>query len=173
MERLQCVETYTVGYVKGRCAKVRNVIDLNWLPTEENIYYIMNNPELPTYLPLVTVERRKNLRSNESGSQLRNGDKGSMVSITYQRRFENVQAKRNSGENRLSRSITGKNNVKMYNVVIYFMHEENELFVVGTSLQIFVINNKFSASSPSEQHQILYRLCFNSPSHTIFLSFCF
>ena len=81
--RLQRVQTCAAGYVLGRYAKIRNVVDLKWLPVEESIsfslvkyaFQAMNNPVWPSYLPLRTVERRRNLRSNDSGLKLRNGDR--------------------------------------------------------------------------------------------------
>ena len=85
MKRLRRVQTCTAAYVKGRCTKIQNVIELSWLPNEENIYYslvkyafhALNNHERPTYFPLVKVKRKIVLRSNQSGPQLRTGDKSS------------------------------------------------------------------------------------------------
>ena len=37
INRLQRVQNATVGYVYGRYAKTLDVINLNWLPIEENI----------------------------------------------------------------------------------------------------------------------------------------
>ena len=37
INRLQRVQNTTAGYVYGRYAKTLDVINLNWLPTEENV----------------------------------------------------------------------------------------------------------------------------------------
>ena len=59
----------------GRYAKTLDVINLNWLPIEENIE--MNTVELvlwPTYLKLALIERKSNLRSSDLGPIIKQGD---------------------------------------------------------------------------------------------------
>ena len=81
INRLQRVQNATAGYVYGRYTKILGVINLNWLPIEENIE--MNtfklaqkslNEELwPNYLKLALIERKRNLRSSDVGPIIKQG----------------------------------------------------------------------------------------------------
>ena len=82
INRLQRVQNATAGYVYGRYTKILGVINLNWLPIEENIE--MNtfklaqkslNEELwPNYLKLALIERKRNLQSSDLGPIIKQGD---------------------------------------------------------------------------------------------------
>ena len=75
INKLHRVQNTTAGYVYGRYAKTLDVINLNWLPIEENIE--MNTVELvlwPTYLKLALIERKSNLRSSDLGPIIKQGD---------------------------------------------------------------------------------------------------
>ena len=82
INRLQRVQNATAGYVYGRYTKILGVINLNWLPIEENIE--MNtfklaqkslNEELwPNYLKLALIERKRNLQSSDLGPLIKQGD---------------------------------------------------------------------------------------------------
>ena len=75
INRLQREQNTTVGYVCGRYAETLDVINLNWLPTEENIEMntvklaqkSLNNELWPNYLKLALVELKGNLRSSDLG----------------------------------------------------------------------------------------------------------
>ena len=82
INRLQRVQNTTAGYVYGRYAKTLDVINLNWLPIEEDIE--MNTVKLtqkplkdelwPDYLKLALIERKRNLRSSNLGPMIKQGD---------------------------------------------------------------------------------------------------
>ena len=71
INRLQRVQNTTVGYVYGRYAKMLDVINLNWLPIEENMemntiklaHKSLNDKLSPNYLKLALIERKRNLLS--------------------------------------------------------------------------------------------------------------
>ena len=75
INRIQRVQNITAGYVYGPYAKMLEVINLNWLPIEENIeinnvklaHKSLNDELWPNYLKLALVERKRNLRSSELG----------------------------------------------------------------------------------------------------------
>ena len=82
INRLQRVQNITTGYVYGRYAKTLGVINLNWLPSEENIemntvklaHKSLNEELWPNYLKLALIERKRNLRSSDLGSIIKQGD---------------------------------------------------------------------------------------------------
>ena len=82
LNRLQRLQTCTAGYVTGKYAKSLDVINLKWLPVEENISFslakyafkALHDQKWPSYLPITTVERRRELRSNGTGLSLQNGN---------------------------------------------------------------------------------------------------
>ena len=75
IKRLQRVQNAIAGYVYGRYAKTLDVINLNWLPTEENIemnsvtlaHKSLNEKLWPNYLKLALIERKRNLQSSDFG----------------------------------------------------------------------------------------------------------
>ena len=82
ISRLQRVQNTTACYVYGRYAKTLDVINLNWLPVEENIemntvklaHKSLNDKLWPDYLKLALIERKKNLRSSNLGPIIKQGD---------------------------------------------------------------------------------------------------
>ena len=82
INRLQREQNITTGYVYGRYAKTLVVINLNWLPSEENIemntvklaHKSLNEELWPNYLKLALIERKRNLRSSDLGSIIKQGD---------------------------------------------------------------------------------------------------
>ena len=82
INRLQRVQNITTGYVYGRYAKTLGVINLSWLPSEENIemntvklaHKSLNEELWPNYLKLALIERKRNLRSSDLGSIIKQGD---------------------------------------------------------------------------------------------------
>ena len=80
INRLQRVQNIT-GYVYGRYAKTLGVINLNWLPSEENIemntvklaHKSLNEELWPNYLKLALIERKRNLRSSDLGPIIKQG----------------------------------------------------------------------------------------------------
>ena len=84
LNRLQRVQTCTAGYVIQEYARYNDIIHLKWLPIEESMQYnlakyafkALRTAEWPSYLPLTTLERRRNLRSSSDGLRVENGDPG-------------------------------------------------------------------------------------------------
>ena len=82
INRLQRVQNATVGYVYGRYAKTLDVINLNWLPIEENIamntiklaHKSLNDELWPNYLKLALIERKTNIQSSDRGPVIKQGD---------------------------------------------------------------------------------------------------
>ena len=82
INRLQRVQNTTAGYVYGRYAKTLDVINLNWLPIEENIemntvrlaHKLLNNESWSNYLKLALIERKRNLRSLDLGPIIKQRD---------------------------------------------------------------------------------------------------
>ena len=82
INRLQRVQNTTAGYVYGRYAKTLDVINLNWLRIEENIemntvrfaHKSLNNESWSNYLKLALIERKRNLRSLDLGSIIKQRD---------------------------------------------------------------------------------------------------
>ena len=77
-KRLQRVQNCTAGYVFGRYGRILDVINLNWLPINENIdyntvklaYQALNDPTWPTYLHTKAIMPKRNLRSSNSGPRI-------------------------------------------------------------------------------------------------------
>ena len=82
INRLQRVQNTTAGYVYGRYAKTLDLINLNWLPIEQNMemktvklaHKSLNNELWPNYLKLGLIERKINLRSSELEPIIKQGD---------------------------------------------------------------------------------------------------
>ena len=82
INRLYRAQNRTAGYVYGRYAITLDVINLNWLPIEENIemntvelvHKSLNNEQWPTYLKLALIDRKSNLRSSDLGPIIKQGD---------------------------------------------------------------------------------------------------
>ena len=82
INRLQLVQNTTAGYFYGRYAKALDVINLNWLPIEENIemntvklaHKSLNDELWSNYLKLALIECKRNLRSSELGPIIKQGD---------------------------------------------------------------------------------------------------
>ena len=82
INRLQRVQNTTAGYVYGRYAKMLDIINLNWLPIEENIemntvklaHKSLNDELWPNYLKLALIKCKRNLRSLDLGLIIKQGD---------------------------------------------------------------------------------------------------
>ena len=82
INRLQRVQNTTAGYVYGWYAKMLDVINLNWIPIEENIE--MKNVKLahkslinelwPNNLKFTLKECKRTLRSSQLGPIIKQGD---------------------------------------------------------------------------------------------------
>ena len=82
INRFQQVQNTTAGYVYGWYAKMLDVINLNWIPIEENIE--MKNVKLahkslinelwPNGLKFTLIERKRTLRSSHLGPIIKQGD---------------------------------------------------------------------------------------------------
>ena len=90
LKRLQRVQTCAASYVKGNYTNIQDVINLKWIPVEENInfniaklaFQALNDPGWPSYLPLATeTRRRNNMRSEDNGVIL---ERGSISSLQAQ-----------------------------------------------------------------------------------------
>ena len=97
INRLQRVQNTTAGYVYGRCAKTLDVINLNWLPIEENTemntvklaHKSLNYKLWSNYVKLALTECKRNLRSSYLWSIIKQGD-----DYTFQQQataFNNLQ----------------------------------------------------------------------------------
>ena len=73
IDRFQRVQNTAAGYVCGRYAKVIDVINLKWLPFEENIemktvklaHKSLSDELWPNYLKLALIERKRTLQSSD------------------------------------------------------------------------------------------------------------
>ena len=82
INRLQRVQNTTASYVQGRYDKTLDVVNLNWLPNQENIemntvklaHKPLNNELWPNYLKLALIERKRNLRSSDLGPIIKQAD---------------------------------------------------------------------------------------------------
>ena len=82
IKRLQRVQNTTAGYVYGPYAKTLDIINLNWLPIEENIemntdklaHKSLNDELWPNYLKLALIERKRTLRSSDLWPIIKPGD---------------------------------------------------------------------------------------------------
>ena len=82
INRLQRVQNTTAGYVYGWYAKMLDVINLNWIPIEENIE--MKNVKLahksliaelwPNDLKFTLMERKRTLQSSHLEPIIKQGD---------------------------------------------------------------------------------------------------
>ena len=72
VNRLQRVQNITAGYVLGRYAKLKDVVELNWLPIEENtdyniaklVFHALKDKNWPSYLKVHVMQHNKILRSS-------------------------------------------------------------------------------------------------------------
>ena len=82
IKRLQRVQNTTAGYVYGPYAKTLDIINLKWLPIEENIemntdklaHKSLNDELWPNYLKLALIERKRTLRSSDLWPIIKPGD---------------------------------------------------------------------------------------------------
>ena len=82
INRLQRVQNTTAGYVYGQYAKTLDLINLNWVPIEENIemntvklaHKSLNDELWPNYLKLALIERKRNLLSSDLWPIMKQGD---------------------------------------------------------------------------------------------------
>ena len=82
MKRLQRIQICTAGFVLRKFAKIEDVLNLNWLPMEEQISFTISKyahqalhcSKWPSYLPVNIVERSRQLRSDENGCTLVTGE---------------------------------------------------------------------------------------------------
>ena len=73
--RLQCLQNFAAGYVLGKYANILDVINLNWLPVDENTkcnaskltYQGLHDKSWPKYLPVKLIKGTRNLWSDKAG----------------------------------------------------------------------------------------------------------
>ena len=86
--RLQRVQNCAAGYVFGRYRRILDVVNLNWLPVDENIEYsivklsykAINDPIWSEYLHTKVVQHKRNLRSTNTGPKIDFAGKGTFQS---------------------------------------------------------------------------------------------
>ena len=82
INRLQQVQNTTAGYINGWYTKTLDVINLNWLPMEENrelnavklAHKSLNDELWPNFLKLTLIEHKRNLRSSDLGPIIKQGN---------------------------------------------------------------------------------------------------
>ena len=85
VNRLQRVQNITAGYVLGRYAKLKDVVELNWLPIEENtdyniaklVFHALKDKNWPSYLKVHVMQHNKILRSSLDQHKIKPGEIGS------------------------------------------------------------------------------------------------